>query len=219
MRRKLKNAPYYFYRRQVQHRENHLFLEKLIREITNRGYKVATIKHSHHAISLINPIKIAGATLKPGLVPLWLVQPPKYRLSNRFPKNSPLMNSLAIWARLDLILTEGFSRGNAPKVEIHRKEAGPLLENAQKLFAVITDEPLETEARQFSADDVKGVVDLFEEKFLRPSRERASLYVNGEIISLTGLPSRIMDKMLAGLADSLKTVKEVNSLEFRYHKS
>ena len=33
------------------------FLEKLIREITGRGYRVATIKHSHHSISFDNPNK------------------------------------------------------------------------------------------------------------------------------------------------------------------
>jgi molybdopterin-guanine dinucleotide biosynthesis protein B len=67
----------------------------------------------------------------------------------------------------DIILCEGFSRGNAPKVEIHRKEAGPLLETATNLIAVATDEPLDTEAKQFDLNDVKGVADLIVERFIK----------------------------------------------------
>jgi molybdopterin-guanine dinucleotide biosynthesis protein B len=67
----------------------------------------------------------------------------------------------------DIILSEGFSRGNAPKVEIHRKEAGPLLEVATNLFAVVTDEVLDADVPQFGLEDVKGVADLIVEKFLK----------------------------------------------------
>ena len=52
----------------------------------------------------------------------------------------------------DIILSEGFSRGNAPKVEVHRKDAGPVLETASNLFAVVTDEPLDTDVKQFGLE-------------------------------------------------------------------
>jgi molybdopterin-guanine dinucleotide biosynthesis protein B len=100
----------------------------------------------------------------------------------------------------DLVLTEGFSRGNAPKVEIHRKAAGPLLENAKNLFAVATDEPLDIEAKQFTLDDVKGVADLIETDFILPNRERASLYVNGEIIPLSEFPQQVIANVLDALS-------------------
>lgn len=196
------------------------FLEKLIYEITLRGYKVATIKHSHHSINFDQPNKDswrharagASATMVSSTTEIQIIKPVTRELA---------IDELAgnLGEDYDIILTEGFSRGNAPKVEIHRKEAGPLLENAQKLFAVVTDEPLETEAKQFSLDDVKGVVDLLEERFIHPDRERASLYVNGKIIPLEGFPHQIIDNVLAALATSLKSVKEVNSLEFRYHRA
>ena len=56
----------------------------------------------------------------------------------------------------DIILTEGFKQGSAPKIEVHRRETGPPLSDIKKLIAIATDEPLETETRQFSLDDVKG---------------------------------------------------------------
>ncbi len=196
------------------------FLEKLIGEVTSRGYKVATIKHSHHSISFDQPNKDswrhakagAAATMVSSTTEIQVIKPIAQELS---------INELARYLNedYDLVLTEGFSRGNAPKIEIHRKESGPLLENAANLFAVVTDEPLETEAKQFAHDDVKGVADLLEEKFIKPYQERISLYVNGEIIPLSEYPRQIVANVLVALANSLKGVKEINSLEFRYHKS
>jgi molybdopterin-guanine dinucleotide biosynthesis protein B len=194
-------------------------LEKLIREITNRGYKVATVKHSHHSISFDQPNKDSWRHAQAGAAATMVSSTTEIQIIKPVPRECTI-DELArnLGEDFDLVLTEGFSRGNAPKIEIHRKEAGPLLENAQKLFAVVTDEPLETEAKQFATENVKGVVDLLEEKFLRPNRERASLYVNGEIVPLTTLPRQTLNKVLTDLVDSLKGVNEVKSLEFRYHK-
>jgi molybdopterin-guanine dinucleotide biosynthesis protein B len=194
------------------------FLEKLINEITNRGYKVATIKHSHHSISFDQPNKDswrhaqsgAKATMVSSTTEIQIIKPVEKELT---------IEELArnLGEDYDVILTEGFSRGNAPKIEIHRREAGPLLENASKLFAVVTDEPLDTEAKQFSFDDVKGVTSLIEEKYLKPNRERISLYVNGENIPLSVFPRQIIVNVLMGMANSLKGVKDVKNMEFRYH--
>ena len=195
------------------------FLEKLIRELTSRGFKVATIKHSHHSISFDNPNKDswrharagASATMVSSTSEIQVIKPIPGELS---------IEELArnLGEEYDIILTEGFSRGNAPKIEIHRKEAGPLLENANKLFAVVTDEPLETTARQFTLEDVKGVADLLEGDFIKPDLERITLYVNGENIPLSVFPRQIIINVLLGMAKSLKGVQEVNDLEFRYRK-
>lgn len=195
------------------------FLEKLIREITSRGYKLATIKHSHHSISFDQPNKDSWRHAQAGATATMVSSTTEIQVIKPVPKELTI-DELArnLGEDFDLILTEGFSRGIAPKVEIHRKEAGPLLESARNLFAVVTDEPLDTEAKQFSMDDVKGVADLLEEKFIRPKRERASLYVNGEIVPLANPPGQVIDKVLADLADSLKGIQEIQNLEFRYHK-
>ncbi len=162
------------------------FLEKLIREITGRGYKVATIKHSHHSISFDQPNKDSWRHARAGAAATMVSSTTSTQVIRSVARELSI-DELArnLGEDYDIILTEGFSRGNAPKIEIHRKEAGPLLENAKKLFAVVTDEPLETESKQFGMDDVKGVVDLLEEKFIRPNRERVTLYVNGEAIPLS----------------------------------
>ena len=99
------------------------FLEKLIGEISSRGYKVATIKHSHHAISFDQPNKDswrhaqagASATMVSSTSEIQVIKPITEELT---------IDQLArqLGEDYDLILTEGFSRGNAPKIEIHRKK-------------------------------------------------------------------------------------------------
>jgi molybdopterin-guanine dinucleotide biosynthesis adapter protein len=195
------------------------FLEKLISEITSRGYKIATIKHSHHAISFDQPNKDSWRHAKAGATATMVSSTSEVQIIKPVAQELTIDQlSRQFGEDYDLILTEGFSRGDAPKIEIHRKEAGPLLENAKKLFAVVTDEPLETETKQFALDDIKGVADLLEEIYLKPDRERVSLYVNGEHIPLSVFPRQIIVNMLLAIANSLKGVKEVEHLEYRYRK-
>jgi molybdopterin-guanine dinucleotide biosynthesis protein MobB len=144
------------------------FLEKLIHELAGRGYRVATIKHSHHSISFDQPNKDSWRHAQAGAVATMVYSTTEIQIIK--PVSSELsVEELAhhLGEDYDIILTEGFSRGNAPKVEIHRKDAGPLLDVATNLIAVATDEPVETEARQFALDDVKGVADLIVNNFLK----------------------------------------------------
>jgi molybdopterin-guanine dinucleotide biosynthesis protein B len=196
------------------------FLEKLLRELARRGYKIATINHSHHSISFDDPRKDSYRHAQAGAAATMVSSTTSFQVIKSLPRELTIDElSRNLSEEYDLILTEGFSRGNAPKVEIHRKEAGPLLEVASNLFAVVTDEPLDIETRQFALDDVRGVADLIEEKFIRPNRERAALYVNGQKVPLSILPGQVVQALQKILTDSLKEVKEIESLEIRYHKA
>lgn len=113
----------------------------------------------------------------------------------------------------DIILTEGFKQGSAPKIEVHRREVGPPLSAVKKLIAIVTDEPLETKTRQFSLQDIEGLADLLEKGFIKPQRERISLYINNVSVPLTTFPREIINNVLLAMAASLKGVGEVSSLD------
>jgi molybdopterin-guanine dinucleotide biosynthesis adapter protein len=143
------------------------FLEKLIRELAGRRYRVATIKHSHHAISFDQPNKDSWRHAQAGAVATMVSSTTEIQIIKPVPRELTIEELAShLGTEYDIILSEGFSRGNAPKVEIHRKDAGPLLETASNLIAVITDEPLDTDVPQFSHDDVKGVADFLVERFI-----------------------------------------------------
>jgi molybdopterin-guanine dinucleotide biosynthesis protein B len=195
------------------------FLEKLIRELANRGYRVATIKHSHHSLSFHEPKKDSWRHAQAGSAATVVSSTNEIQLIRPVEKELTIDEIVRVLGDdFDIVLTEGFSRGSAPKVEIHRKEIGPLLEDAKKLVAIVTDEPLEDKTRQFDTSDVKGVADLLEEGFIKPQKKRVTLYVNGNNIPLSVFPLQIITNLLEAIANSLKGVKEIKYLEFFLRK-
>lgn len=189
-------------------------LEKLLQELKSRGYKVATIKHTNQKLTFDEPGKDSWRHIQAGSTATIISSPDKLVLIKPVTKE-PSLDEIARLAGedYDLILTEGFSKGNAPKIEVHRKEVGPPFATTKKLIAMVSDEPLETKRRQFSPDDIKGLADLLEKGFITPQRERLSFYVNNTPISLSSFPKEIIGNIFLALASSLKGVKEIRSLE------
>jgi molybdopterin-guanine dinucleotide biosynthesis protein B len=113
----------------------------------------------------------------------------------------------------DIVLAEGFKAGDAPKIEVHRKSVGTPLKDVQKLFAIATDEPLDTAIRQFALGDVKGLADLLEEGFIKPQKERLVFLVNDAPIPLSAFPRDIITNVLLAIANSLKGVAKIRTLK------
>jgi molybdopterin-guanine dinucleotide biosynthesis protein B len=189
-------------------------IEKLIRELKSRGYRVATVKHTADEVTLDKPGKDTWRHLQAGSEATILASDNGIVLIKPITSGTTLDEiARLLGEEYDIILTEGFKRGNAPKIEVHRKEAGPLLKGIKKLFAIATDEPLETKTRQFSLEDVEGLADLLEEGFIRPQSERLSLYVNDAPITLSTFPKECITNVLLAMANSLKGVGKINSLQ------
>ena len=189
-------------------------LEKLVKELKSRGYRIATIKHTHHALGVDEPGKDSWRHLQAGTEATVISSTDKIVLTKPITQE-PTLDEIAhlIGEDYDIILTEGFKSRDAPKIEVHRKEIAPPFEDAKKLVAIATDEPLETKARQFSLDDIKGLADLLEKGFIKPQRERTSLYVNNTSIPLTVFPKQIISNILLAMASSLKGVGEIKTIE------
>ncbi|HJX69986.1 MAG TPA: molybdopterin-guanine dinucleotide biosynthesis protein MobB, partial [Dehalococcoidia bacterium] len=114
---------------------------------------------------------------------------------------------------VDLVLTEGFKKGNAPKIEVHRKELGELLCHPEELFALVSDEPLDIAVPHYSPDEIEALADLIEEKASALSRaEDTLLLVNGTPIPLSPFVKDFVHKTLLGMVSALKGVEEVRSL-------
>jgi molybdopterin-guanine dinucleotide biosynthesis protein B len=189
-------------------------IEKLIRELKSRGYKVATVKHTNQNLSFDEPGKDSWRHVQAGSEATIISSPDNIVLIKPV-TTEPSSEEIAhlVGEDYDIILTEGFSKSDVPKIEVHRKEAGPPFASTKKLIAIVSDEPLATKSRQFSPDDIKGLADLLEQGFITPQKERLSLYVNNTPISLSSFPREIIGNILLALASSLKGVKEVKSLE------
>jgi len=189
-------------------------IEKLVRELKSRGYQVATIKHVHHSMTFDEKGKDSWRHIQAGSEATAVCSPDKFVLVKPVVKGVTLDEIASLLGEdYDIILTEGFKKGNAPKIEVHRRQVGSPFGDFRKLVAIVTDEPLETKARQFSLEDVKGLANFLEKGFIKPQRERVSLYVNNAPTPLSSFPKSIITNALVGMVSSLKGVKEVRSLK------
>ncbi|MGQ9627279.1 MAG: molybdopterin-guanine dinucleotide biosynthesis protein B [Anaerolineae bacterium] len=144
-------------------------LEKLISELKRRGYKVATVKHDTHDFEIDQPGKDSWRHAQAGSDAVLISSPEKMALIKKLDSEMSLDEIAALldsFGEVDIILTEGYKRGDRPKIEVSRRERSrELLCSEEELLAIATDQPFPLDVPQFSLDDAAGIVDLLEEKF------------------------------------------------------
>ena len=194
-------------------------IEKLIQELNSRGYRIATVKHTPHNVSFDTPGKDSWRHLQAGSAAAAISTRDKMVVIKPVPQN-PTLEEIArfLGEDYDLIITEGFKQEKAPKIEVRRKGVSPI-KNIKKLIAVVSDETPATKTRQFSLEDTRGLADLLEKGFIKPERERISLYVNNIPIPLGGFPRQFISNVLIAMVSSLKGVEKIRSLQFFLKKN
>ncbi len=194
-------------------------IQKLIPELKSRGYRVATIKHTPRELAIDSAEKDSWRHIQAGSEATAVSAQDRIVIV-RPVAQPPTVDQIAryIGEDCDIILCEGFKESDAPKIEVHRKEAGPPLAAVRKLIAIVTDEPLDTKVRQFSTDDIKGLANLLEKGFILPQRQRTILYVNNTPITLSTFPKEFITSTVASMVSSLKGVEHVKSVDLFLRK-
>lgn len=118
-------------------------MERLVAEITARGFSVSTVKHVHHDVDLDQPGKDTYRHRQAGAREVVLASKDRFALmvEHRGPEPD-LAAVLARLAPVDLVLVEGYKRDSHRKVEVWRHETGqPLIQTGDPLVrAVATDD-------------------------------------------------------------------------------
>ena len=114
-------------------------MERLVAEITGRGFSLSTVKHVHHAVDLDQPGKDTFRHRTAGAKEVALASAD--RLAILVERRGPEPDLPAVLARLapvDLILVEGYKRDAHPKVEVWRAETGhPLIQAGDPLVRAV----------------------------------------------------------------------------------
>ena len=190
-------------------------LEGLIAELKRRGYKIAVVKHSHHAYELDKANKDTWRLSQSGSEISAIKSADNLAIFRRMEHyfDPQEISNFILWD-YDLILTEGFKGSNYPKIEVHRREqGGDLLTDPQQLLAVVTDEPLEIDVPQFSRNDVEKIADLIENAVLVRQREDdVDLIVNGAYIPISPPLKDLLTRTILAMIPSQKDNGEVKSL-------
>ena len=145
-------------------------LEKLIPELQRRGYRIAVVKHFYHAgIPFDVPGKDSFRLAQAGADQVILAAPDQVIRIRRCEQEPTLAEVVADVRDVDLILVEGHKRADVPKIEVNRRERDTQLVCADDewLIAVASDQRFDVGVPQFDLEDVVGMADLIEARFLK----------------------------------------------------
>ena len=118
-------------------------MERLVAELSARGYSVSTIKHTHHAVDVDQAGKDSYRHRAAGAQQVLLVSQSRWALMTET-RNEPEPNLDEIIAQLapvDLLLVEGYKRDAHAKIETHRHETGKglMAKDDPTIMAVASD--------------------------------------------------------------------------------
>lgn len=117
-------------------------MERLVAEITARGFSVSTVKHVHHDVDLDAPGKDSYRHRAAGAREVVLASAQRFALLREHRGPEPELPAiLSRLAPVDLVLVEGYKRDAHAKLEVFRRETGQnLIQPGDPLVrAVATD--------------------------------------------------------------------------------
>lgn len=139
-------------------------MERLVTEITGRGFTVSTVKHAHHSFDVDHPGKDSHRHRVAGASEVLLASRNRFALMHemRGADELPLSELLKKLSPVDLVLVEGYKRDAHPKVEAHRAETGnPLIApDDPTVRAVASDSAVDVAVPVFDLDDTGAIADF-----------------------------------------------------------
>ena len=139
-------------------------MERLVTEITGRGFSVSTLKHAHHSVDVDQPGTDSYRHRTAGASEVLLASGQRIAIMQelRGASEPSMADLLARLSPVDLVLIEGFKREAHPKVEAFRAQAGNALMALENptIRAVATDTPLQVDQPQFDLNDTVAIADF-----------------------------------------------------------
>ena len=118
-------------------------ITKLIPFLADRGIRVATLKHAHHAFDVDTPGKDSYEHRKAGACEVIVSSARRWVQMHEVGNGTEatLAQLLARLSPCDLVLVEGFKTAQHPKMEVFRRAVGktPLHPEDKRIVAIATD--------------------------------------------------------------------------------
>ncbi|MFQ5996658.1 MAG: molybdopterin-guanine dinucleotide biosynthesis protein B [Dehalococcoidales bacterium] len=137
-------------------------LEKVVRELKSKGYRVAAIKHSHHDFDIDQPGKDTWRLAQAGSDIIAISSPNKMALIERLDADVTLSQIAALFrGKADIVLAEGYKNGNTAKIVVLGAEQDQdNLCSEGEILTTISAHLSSVGQPQFDADDVARIVNL-----------------------------------------------------------
>jgi molybdopterin-guanine dinucleotide biosynthesis protein len=141
----------------------------VIGELRSRGYRVAVIKHDTHGFEIDIPDTDSYRFRELGAEVVGISSPWNYVWQVRTEEEPPLGELIRqIREPVDIVITEGFKRQDAPKIEVSRRaRSDSLVSSPDELIGIASDQRFpDYPVPHMDLDDFKGLADLVESRIL-----------------------------------------------------
>jgi len=141
--------------------------EKLVSELSRRGWRVSTVKHAHHAFDIDKEGSDSFRHRAAGAAEVAIVSGNRWALMHelRDEPEPPLEAILERLAPCDLVLVEGYKREAHDKIETRRLDARdrkPLSDGDPHIVAVAADHAVSVRLPSFDINAVSDIADFIE---------------------------------------------------------
>ncbi len=145
-------------------------VERLVREFTDRGYRIATIKHAHHMFDIDKEGTDSYRHRQAGAHEVALVSGFRWALMHEVGnEGEPTLEDMAAhMSPADMIIIEGYKSEPHLKIEVRRREAQKrqaLARRDDSIVAIAANfEISDTDLPVFDLDDIEAVAQFIIEK-------------------------------------------------------
>ncbi len=143
-------------------------ITNIIKILSQKGYKICTIKHTHHDFEIDKPGKDSYLHFHSGSYASMIISNEKMALVKR--KETLDITELykKYFSDCDLLIVEGFKDYNIPKIVVHRKETKkpPLFNMLNMVIAIASDEKINTNIPNFDINDAQSISNFIEHSFI-----------------------------------------------------
>lgn len=142
-------------------------IEKLIPALRRKGYHIGIVKHAHHGFEMDRKGKDSYRHRQAGADTVMIASPGQVAMIKDVPGEC-LDDLIHFFSDMDLLITEGFKRDRAPKIEVFRAErhTQPACLENDTLVAMVTDTPLDVAVPRFAVDDIDAITEFIVTEFL-----------------------------------------------------
>ena len=143
-------------------------IEKVIAELTRRGYSVGVLKHDAHGFEIDHECKDSLRHKQAGASTVALSSPDKFAVIKDVVKEWPPERLIASYfPDVDVVVIEGFKKSPFRKIEVVRKgnSSRPVCGKDKLLIAFASDFRVSRRLPVFNINDFKGIADLIEKDF------------------------------------------------------
>ncbi|MDF1536970.1 MAG: molybdopterin-guanine dinucleotide biosynthesis protein B [bacterium] len=149
-------------------------MESVLKELTARGYRVGTVKHSAHRVRIDKEGSDSWRFSRAGAVNSVVVGDNKMAVMRPAPENAAGQAIRDAARNADIVLVEGFKEIDLPKIEVYRKDhstellAGRGAAESFGIIAVATDGDLHVDdVPVLPLNEPRVVCDFIVERFFK----------------------------------------------------